>query len=219
MDYHDAIEHEDAGDAYESQTYFPSDEINRVDNTCAALWGAPPDEDPSLCVNDPNVPQPTPGSGTPTFRSSATPTSRVTPTPSPPEDGNITPSFTPTEPFGCPDETVCTVTPTATKPTLTPTATTGGGGDGCRNANGGPATCTPTPDTGPCGPNNPTVTCTPTSTLRSIPSRTPTKDEPGGCQSAPCTPTPTTCPPTATPTKVNKAGSLYIEPENQGGPC
>ncbi len=54
-DYHDKYARAEAGDANEYQPYFPSDQVYELDNTCAALWGAPPDdEDPSLCVNDPN---------------------------------------------------------------------------------------------------------------------------------------------------------------------
>jgi len=55
FDYHDSISHEDAGDANEGMTYFPTNLIYAVDNTCASLWGALPSDDPSLCINDPNL--------------------------------------------------------------------------------------------------------------------------------------------------------------------
>jgi hypothetical protein len=54
FDYHDTYDNEKAGDAYESEPYFPSDQVNKLDNTCSSLWGLPPDEDPSLCINDLN---------------------------------------------------------------------------------------------------------------------------------------------------------------------
>ena len=53
FDYHDYYEHEDAGDVYEGDEFFPSKDIHSLDNTCAAIWGGPPDDDPSLCVNEP----------------------------------------------------------------------------------------------------------------------------------------------------------------------
>ena len=55
FDYHDSISHQDAGDANEGMTYFPTNLIYAVDNTCASLWGALPTNDPSLCINDPFV--------------------------------------------------------------------------------------------------------------------------------------------------------------------
>ena len=136
MDYHDTIEHEDAGDVYEAQMYFPSQDIYEVDNTCKALWGAPPDEDPSLCVNDPNVPQPTPGAGTPVFTPPANVTRTATPTD--PGDGSLT-------------------------PTPTPTATTPRDRGGCVDDNGSVVTCTPTPTDTPRTPDGDT---TPTDTPR-----------------------------------------------------
>ena len=54
FDYHDKYARAEAGDANEFQPYFPSDQVHGLDNTCASLWGLPPDDDPSLCVNDPN---------------------------------------------------------------------------------------------------------------------------------------------------------------------
>ncbi|MEK6256660.1 MAG: hypothetical protein N2C13_05000, partial [Chloroflexota bacterium] len=124
MDYHDAIEHEDAGDVYQSQTYFPSNEINQVDNTCRALWGAPTGEDPSLCVNDPFVPHPTPRAGTPTFTPPANLTRTATivfftGTPTFPSKNSLTPTYTPTLAF--------TYTPS-------PTFSTGGCKDDAGNA-------------------------------------------------------------------------------------
>ncbi|KAA3647756.1 MAG: hypothetical protein DWQ07_01885 [Chloroflexi bacterium] len=60
FDYHDAIAHEAAGDVYQGQQYFPSNEIYALDNTCANIWGAPLTDDPSLCNSEVVS---TPGSG------------------------------------------------------------------------------------------------------------------------------------------------------------
>ena len=62
FDYHDAITNFEAGDAYQSLSYFPANEIFAVDSTCAELWGAKaPADDPSYCINDPYIPGDTPG--------------------------------------------------------------------------------------------------------------------------------------------------------------
>lgn len=53
FDYHDFYEHEEAGDVYEDDDYFPAKELHSLDNTCASIWGGPPDEDPTLCRNEP----------------------------------------------------------------------------------------------------------------------------------------------------------------------
>jgi len=54
FDYHDTYDNQQAGDANDYLPYFPSNQVYELDNTCASLWGLPPDDDPSLCINDPN---------------------------------------------------------------------------------------------------------------------------------------------------------------------
>jgi len=53
FDYHDNFTRDEAGDTIEFHPHFPADQIYGLDNTCAALWGSRPDDDPSLCHNDP----------------------------------------------------------------------------------------------------------------------------------------------------------------------
>lgn len=159
MDYHDAIKHQDAGDIYLGLPYYPSNEINRTDNTCRALWGAPSDDNPMLCVNDPFVPHATPGSGTPTYTPPA----------------NLTRTAT---------IVVVSHTPTLPGSSLTPSPTNSTGG--CMDAFGNSATCTPTPTletpvtpsptaitpTATCGSATSNNPCTPTWTPTLAPSRT-----------------------------------------------
>lgn len=54
FDYHDTYDNQQAGDANDYLPYFPANQVFELDNTCASLWGLPPDDDPSLCINDPN---------------------------------------------------------------------------------------------------------------------------------------------------------------------
>ena len=179
FDYHDLFFHSDAGDVYQSQVYFPSNDIHELDNTCAAMWGVPPGEDPSLCVNDPNYPRPTPTPpGGRTF--TPTPTGSLTITPTPP--GWTPPSLVSRTPTNTPTPTptrVGTYLPTWTfTPTNTPTNT---------------PTSTPT---APCGQFRP---CTPP------PSSTPTTCPVGRLCVTPtptvCSATQSNCPPTATATQ------------------
>ncbi len=221
-DYHDTFDHPVAGDPNQGQTYFPSQAINEVDNTCAAIWGAPQNDDADLCVKDNSVPQPTLET-TPYIYISLTPQNE-TATPTEPQ---LTESITPTKP-----NTLITdsVTPTETaSPTSTATATP------CLVIGAVPTTCTPTPTSSftptntatytatPCvNPNSPAprTTCTPTPTMTATqcysygayltanivatctPTPTPTHTAtPTGCPnpisitapSTTCTPTPTEC--------------------------
>jgi hypothetical protein len=185
FDFHDSFDHSEAGDVYEAMQFFPSNEVFAVDNTCAAIWGAPPDEDPSLCVNDPSVPSATPFNGT--FITD-TPTQ-----PGTPPDGSGTPpdgSGTP------PDES-------ETPPGLTETP--------CTSEIPGavPVTCTPGPSATVTLPSSPTWTasppgcidpftgglCTPTATPRTPTGSSPTPPCPvaGAAQVCTPTPSPTTC--------------------------
>ncbi|MGD8457205.1 MAG: hypothetical protein PVF83_12535 [Anaerolineales bacterium] len=111
FDYHDTFENEEAGDANDYMPYFPSNQVYELDNTCAALWGLPPDDDPNLCINDPNYalfePPPDRPTATPTGTDSVTET---------PTGTLLTPTETPTS-------TLLTRTITATGTLLTPTDT------------------------------------------------------------------------------------------------
>jgi hypothetical protein len=172
-DYHDTFDHPEAGDPIEGQPFFPSQEINELDNTCASIWGGQPGDDPDLCVNDPSVAPPTAASATTT-----PPVTTATPTL--PDDRTDTPTPSPT-----PDD--ITPTPPVVTPCVDPNAATPD------------ATCTPTPTlTGtPCLPPNSTAgqapTCTPTSTSTLTQTATPTVcfyyNQAG--QFEDCTPTPT----------------------------
>lgn len=194
-DYHDTFDHPDAGDPNQGQPFYPSNAINEMDNTCAAIWGEGPSDDPELCVNDDSVPPPV-TQPTPTKPSDQTPTET-------PQDETRTP--TPTLPSVTPcvvaDQAVnstpepCTPTPTRTETvtrtaTYTPTETN-----------------TPTLTATPCvpfNPNNtagvPSTTCTPTPTLTETPTATPTT-----CYSLSnfrAANAVTTCTPTPTPTNT-----------------
>lgn len=143
-DYHDTYVHEDAGDPIEGMQFFPSQSIHEVDNTCTSIWGAPPDDDPNLCSNDPSVPNPT---LEPTF----TPTVNLTPggsdTPTPddttPTPMDITPTPSDDSPTPTPTQPTSTLTETAT-PCFDPQSTAPN------------STCTPTPTAS----NTPTYTAT-----------------------------------------------------------
>ena len=138
FDYHDSIPHADAGDAYEGLAYFPVNQVFAVDNTCASLWGAPPNDDPDLCENDPHVPKdrppertPPPTSTKPVFTFTVTPPGYTPPgllTPTQPE--------TPTKPGTRTSTWVPTITATATSTgTSTSTATRPGNGRGTPTCN------------------------------------------------------------------------------------
>ena len=162
-DYHDTFDHPEAGDPNEGQPFYPSQAINEMDNTCAAIWGTGPSDDPELCVNDDTVPPPV-------TQPTRTKPAEDTPTETP-EDETRTP--TPTEPSETPcvvadlvvDATpeTCTPTPTPTE-TATPTRTQ-------TPTETQTATLTGTP----CVPFNPNETaeipntCTPTPTLSPTP--------------------------------------------------
>lgn len=217
-DYHDAIDHPQAGDPITGQTYFPSKAIFELDNTCASIWGAQPGDDPELCVNDDSVQPPqqlptstpnmvlTPGDQTETSTPSPTPddskeTKTATPTP---------PTVTPCVPVGANNQATCTPTATNT-PTFTATYTSTPCVPAAATANL-PNTCTPTPTTTYtltatatiCAPQigvaaNLPNTCTPTPTGSPTYTATPTVcfNYSTAGQFNPCTPTPTH---TTTPT-------------------
>lgn len=166
FDYHDAYLLEQAGEPFQVSEFFPADEIAAVDNSCVALWGAPPSDDPRLCVNDPDFPTPTP-SGSTTPDSTPTETATVV-------DETGTPSPTPT-PSNTPTSTWTVIIPSAT---LTPSNTPPPTATECINPfTGGPCV---TPSPSPVPTNTPTrpppVTSTPTVCL--------------GPTGGPCTPTP-----------------------------
>ncbi len=207
-DYHDTFDHPVAGDPIVGQTYFPSQSINELDNTCSIIWGAPQGQDPDLCVNDPSVPPPT-------LQPSTTPTVDITLTP---QDRTPTPTATatPCVVVGGAVLTTCTPTPT---PSNTPTNTATYTATACVVVGGAVlATCTPTPTPS----NTPTktatytatacvvaggpvlTTCTPTPTPSKTPTNTATYTATvcvvaGGAVLTTCTPTPT---PSNTPTKT-----------------
>lgn len=135
FDYHDLYDHPEAGDPNESQPFFPSQAINEMDNTCAAIWGTEPGDDPDLCVNDDSVPPPV-------THPSPTPTQT-------PEDE--TPTATPTAPSETPcvlADLVVGATPETCTPTPSPSPTMTATPCAAFNPNntaGIPNTCTPTP--------------------------------------------------------------------------
>lgn len=200
-DYHDTFDHPDAGDPIQGQTYFPSQAINELDNTCALIWGAEQGSDPDLCTNDPNVPPP-----------GLVPTVTLTPSLTPtPDDETGTQTPTPTEcptvvtgsqtidctPTPTPTPTEC-VTPTASSGQSTPQSGTGTPGGGQTGAAGIP-TGTGTPPTGATSTPTPTSSqlpdCTPTPTPTPSPTATLCPEAAGSTTyNASCTPTPTPMP-------------------------
>ncbi len=180
----------------QGQPYFPSQSINELDNTCAAIWGALPGPEADLCVNVSGVQPPALlPSETPQF--SNTPEVSNTPETSPtPTKPHILLSGTPTETATpCYEQAGAAGNPAGVQITCTPTPT---------STYTATATFTPTDTQTPCVPVGVAATanepCTPTPTY--TPSATPTAtvcfNYPATTgQFIPCTPTPTV---TATPT-------------------
>lgn len=200
-DYHDSFDHPEAGDAIVGQTYFPSNAINELDNTCSSIWGAPPSADPDLCSNDPSVPPPT-------LEPTTTPNFDLTPTQ---PDYTATPTL--------PDETA-----TPTKPTTlisgTPTVTE----TPCfaPNSTQGQITCTPTATASFTPTVTPTVCFIYDNQGNFLPCTTPTPTvTPTDCYVqypfavVDCTPTPTWTP-TVTPTIC--VSTVTPTPTNTGTP-
>ncbi len=227
FDYHDAFELPDTGEVYQNLPNFPANEIFAVDNTCAALWGAEPTEDESLCVNDPYVPTPTatPRSGTETPGASRTPTITLTITITP------TPTIITRTPTPTPSRTATrTSTPTRTRtptPSPTPTCSVAGtaGGPICTRTPTPSRTSTPGCSTSPTAGGVPTCTptATPTPRITVTPSAT-TCMTPLGlpCVTPSITPTPTAtdcvagaaAPVTCTPTPVPL--NVLVESQKKG---
>jgi hypothetical protein len=120
-DYHDAFAHEEAGDVYTSESFFPAREVYSVDNTCAEFWGVdPPPDDPSVCTNRIPIPTETPpccGFNICFNRNTPTPTAelivtRITRTPieRPTETPTSRPTFTPTPTYSRPTRAPATPT-------------------------------------------------------------------------------------------------------------